>query len=112
MSRFLVLYTAPTDMVQQAMSMPSEEREATMAEWMKWAGTCGDRLVEMGSPLGNGASLTASGSSDASSDVSGYSILEADSRDAAIELLDGHPHLKMPGLCSIEVFEAFSPSGK
>ena len=36
--------------------------------------------------------------------MSGYSILEAGSADEVETLLDGHPHLTMPG-ASIEVLE-------
>jgi hypothetical protein len=36
--------------------------------------------------------------------VAGYSILEAGSADEVETILDGHPHLTMPG-ASIEILE-------
>jgi hypothetical protein len=53
-------------------------------------------LVDVGNP-------TAPVSADADPTVGGYSIVEADSHDAALALLAGHPHTAMGGL--IYVFE-------
>jgi hypothetical protein len=46
------------------------------------------------------------GTSPSSREVAGYSIIEADDLDAAVELAKVHPHLSMPGGCEIEVHEA------
>ena len=43
--------------------------------------------------------------SESESDVSGYSIVQAESRDAAAELFKDHPHLRMPADSSIELLE-------
>ena len=37
--------------------------------------------------------------------VAGYSIVQAESLDAATELLKDHPHFKAPGGPSVEVLE-------
>ena len=60
---------------------------------MDWSERNRDAIVELGSPLGG------------DSDVSGYSIVQAESRDAAAELFKDHPHLRMPGDSSIELLE-------
>jgi hypothetical protein len=64
-------------------------------------------MADMGSPLGGVATVTASGSTaDVSSPlIGGFSVLEADSVDAAKKLLDDHPHFHAPGNPSIEVLE-------
>jgi hypothetical protein len=49
------------------------------------------------------------GSSDAG-EISGYSIMQADSAEALGAVLDGHPHLSMPG-SSIDVLEMLSMPG-
>jgi hypothetical protein len=41
----------------------------------------------------------------------GYSIIEATDRDDALALAEGHPHLNMPGGCTIEVHEAQAVPG-
>jgi len=43
-------------------------------------------------------------------DLAGYSILEAVSRDAMMELLQGHPHFHTPG-GQVEVHEMLSMPG-
>ena len=72
---------------------------------MSWAGRAGSGLVDMGSPVAaavrlNGPAQVVSGSSL----VGGYSILQAESKDALMALLENHPHFMSPG-ASIEVFE-------
>jgi hypothetical protein len=64
-------------------------------------------MADMGSPLGSVATLTASGSTAAVSRpfIGGFSVLEADSVDAAKKLLDDHPHFQAPGDPSIELLE-------
>jgi hypothetical protein len=42
--------------------------------------------------------------------VAGYSILKAQDIDSALKILEGHPHLQMPG-ASIEVHETLEIPG-
>ena len=79
--------------------------EEGMEAWMTWAESCGDGLVDIGSPLGNGLTVTDSGSSQSEKGVAGYSILQADSMEGALALLQGHPHLGWAEGCEIEVHE-------
>jgi hypothetical protein len=46
----------------------------------------------------------------ADTEVAGYSILQAPDIDAAVALVEGHPHLQMPG-ASIEVHETLEIPG-
>lgn len=77
-----------------------------MGEWNTWAGKVGDRMVDFGTPLAGGVRVTPEGTSPSTRDVAGYSILEADDIEAALELARNHPHLAMPGGCEIEVHAA------
>ena len=74
-----------------------------MQEWMSWAGRVGAALVDMGSPLGTVATEGPAG--DTGVGIRGYSILEADSPEAARKLIDGHPHLSASGGSFIEIVE-------
>jgi hypothetical protein len=104
MSKYLVLYHAPASAAEQMANATPEEMQAGMDAWMSWANRAGDALVDFGAPLGNGEHVGGSGASSSGSDVSGFSVLQADSRDAVVELLRDHPHLHMPG-GSIDVLE-------
>jgi len=60
----------------------------------------------MGTPLAGGQKVTNGGTSPSDKGVVGYSILQAESMDAAVEMLKGHPHLEWTDGCEIEVHES------
>ena len=106
MSKFLVLYLAPVDAVQAMAGASPEDMQKGMEPWMAWAAKCGDKLVDMGSPLSSGQRLTGSGAAPSGTNVTGNSILEASDMTEAERLLDGHPHLSWAQGCSIDIHEA------
>lgn len=110
MKKFLVIYHAPTP-PEDAMQGNPEEMKKVMGEWMQWMEDCQGAVTDMGTPLGGGMSVTPSGSGASTKDVVGYSMMEADSMDAVIEMLKKHPHLTMPGGCTIEVHESLPVPG-
>lgn len=105
MTEFIVLYHAPQSSREQMKNMSPEDMKTGMAAWMKWAEKCGEHLIDMGAPLDTGIHITKSASNTSSTTVGGYSILHADSMDAAKELLKGHPHLEWGSEYYIEVHE-------
>ena len=105
MTKFLVLYRSSVSATDQMAAATPEQAETGMAAWMEWAGRNREAIVELGSPLGGVAHVTGEAVSGANSDVSGYSIVQADSKDAAVELFKDHPHLRTPGDSSIDVLE-------
>jgi hypothetical protein len=92
MTRFLVLYRAPVSARQQMTKMTPEQAQAGMDLW---------------TPLGDGAMV---GNGEAYSDVAGYSILEAVSHGAVVELLQDHPHFHTPS-GQVEVHEMLPVPG-
>ena len=107
MKKFVVIYRAPTSAFDAMKDATPEDMQAGMQDWMAWAARCGDSLVDMGSPLGSGQTLTKSGSAP-NDGVAGYSILQAEDMDGAKGLLDGHPHLNWAPGCEIDVHECLS----
>jgi hypothetical protein len=106
MTRFVVIYHAPVSDFQQMGAATPEDMAEGMKAWMAWAESCGDALIDMGTPLAGGQRLSKSGASPSEKGVVGYSILEADSMEAAQALLKGHPHLEWAAGCEIEVHES------
>jgi hypothetical protein len=102
MAKFLVLYRAGGDAAAQMADMTPEQAQAGMELWMKWAGTAGSSLVDLGSPL---ASVATVGTGDNNLPIGGFSVMEADSKEAVTKLLDDHPHFHTPGPTAIEVLE-------
>jgi hypothetical protein len=77
-------------------SMPEskEEQDQVMAAWTSWFGTLGAALVDGGNPVSQSRAVSPDGSvMDATSAPSGYSIIKADSLDAAVEVSKGCPVL-------------------
>src|ERR1700690_3312815 len=75
-------------------SMPEtpEEGQKIMAAWTDWFAQLGSALVDGGNPASHPHTLATDGSvSDALDGPTGYSIISADSMDAAIELAKGCP---------------------
>ena len=75
-----------------------------MAKWKAWVGGLGDAMVDPGTPLGKSKTVSSGGVSDdgGSNPLIGYSIVKADSMDAALEMAKGCPFLDMG---TIEVAE-------
>lgn len=78
-------------------SMPDtpEEGEKLMARWRAWMEGLGAAMVEPGNPVGKSSTVSSSGVTDdgGSNPLSGYSVVQADSKEAAIEMAKGCPHL-------------------
>lgn len=90
-----------------AMPETPEEGAKVMVAWTAWFARLGDALVDGGNPASKTRRIGADGSvSDDASGPSGYSILKADSLDAAVELAKGCPVLA--GGASIQVVETFA----
>jgi hypothetical protein len=105
MTRYVFVYHAPVPPADATPPDP-EQVDAVMAAWNAWAAKVGDGMADFGTPLANGVRVTPDGTSPSTREVAGYSIIEADSLESAVELAKVHPHLTMPGGCEIEVHEA------
>jgi hypothetical protein len=81
-----------------------EEGAKLQAEWKAWIGRLGDAVVNPGTPLGKSRTVSAAGVSDdgGPNPLMGFSVVRADSMDAALALARACPHLKIG---TIEVAE-------
>jgi hypothetical protein len=110
MKKFLVLYKASAAAFEQAMKTTPEQQKAGMAAWMAWGQKAGGSIVDMGAPLGKSLNVTPKGASPSTNDLGGYSILQAESKEALAATLKGHPHFMMPE-SSIEILELMPMPG-
>jgi hypothetical protein len=81
-----------------------EEGAKQRAKFGAWLGGLGDAVVNPGTPLGKSKTVSSSGVSDdgGSNPLMGFSIVKADSMDAALEIAKGCPFLEFG---TIEVAE-------
>jgi hypothetical protein len=97
MKNFLVLYRASQSGFEQVMKASPEQQKAGMEAWTTWMKKAGAMIVDMGAPLGKAVKVQKGGSYSASpNDLGGYSILQAESKEALAAALREHPHFMMP----------------
>ena len=103
MAQFMMVYNGDaTDMSE----MSEEESQAVMAKWEEWMQGVGSALTDMGTPFGPGTSIVDDGSVRTAVSLNGYSIVQADSMDAARALADNHPFLSEgKGDFAIDLYE-------
>src|SRR3989338_10471271 len=93
MKKFIVIYHAPQSAMEKMKNSTPEDIKKGMEPWMEWAKKCGSGLVDLGTPLGNGQKVMRSGTTQSDNGAIGYSILQAETMEAAVAMLKGHPHL-------------------
>ncbi len=95
-------------MVYHGGSMPEPaEAAAVMKAWGDWLGGMGAAIVDGGNPVGKSSTVLSDGSvkgDGGANPVSGYTIIEAPTMDAALAHAKGCPILAGGG--SVEVAEA------
>jgi hypothetical protein len=103
MSRYIYLYKGPATPMDEFTAEQTAEQTRLWGEWMARVGPA---LTDVGAPFGAGLALADDGTNPTPTDLTGYSIVEAESLDAARGLLHEHPFLaEGKGRFSIEVFE-------
>jgi hypothetical protein len=98
MPKFLILYRSSVGAREQMADATPEQADAGMAAWRSWMERAGPAIDDFGAPVAGDC------------DVSGFSILQADSRAEIDRLLADHPHRHAPG-ASIDVLEFLTPPG-
>src|SRR5262249_53200826 len=96
--------------VEQRAKASPEQAMAGMDLWMSWSKKAGSAIVDLGAPLGNPIKVAGGSSSKSDSNVTGFSILQADSSKSIVDLMKDHPHFKAPGP-SITVLESLPKPG-
>jgi hypothetical protein len=89
------------------MALSDAERGARekqgIAAWHAWAEKHKGAIVEIGGPLGKTKKTDAKGVHDVANELGAFSVVRADSHEAAAKMFEGHPHFTIfPGE-SIEV---------
>lgn len=104
MPTFLVTYHGGGGMPASA-----EAREKMLAAFQAWAASVEKNMIDPGAPLGASKVVTGNQVTDGAvgAGVGGYTVLTADSLDAAVGLVQGHPFLSRGG--TLQVSEAVTP---
>jgi len=100
MGKYVLAYRGGT------MGETPEEQQEAMTQWMNWFGSLAESVVDGGNPFGPGSRISPDGSvkSDATMELTGYSIIDASDMTDACKKAKGCPVLSGGG--SIDVYEA------
>ena len=111
MKKFMAVFTgsqtSPSHARWQAMDegKRKEAEQAGMQAWMKWGETHAQAVTEHGGPLGKTLRVSADGIADVSNNLAGFTIVEAESQDAAAKMFLNHPHFTIFPGDAIEIME-------
>jgi hypothetical protein len=102
--KFLAVYLGSMSGSKMAAwnALPEAERKAReregMAAWHGWVEKHKDVIVEIGGPLGKTRKIDASGTTEVSNALTGFTVVRAASQEAAAKLFENHPHFAIfPG---------------
>jgi hypothetical protein len=92
----------------EGMPADAEVSQEAIDAWTSWFGSLGDKLVDGGNPVSHAKAISPDGSvMDATTAPTGYSIIKADSLDAAVALAKGSPVIAAGQVVVVsETFEA------
>ena len=80
----------------------ARQREG-IAAWKAWVDRHQNAIVAIGGPLGKTKKVTQRGIDDTSNELGAFTVVRAESHEAAAKLFDGHPHFTVFPGDSIEI---------
>jgi len=109
MKNFLAIFTGTPSAMGNWSSMDAAQREAKekagKEAWMAWVQKNQSSIVDHGSPLGKTKRISAEGIADIRNNMAAYTIVRADSHEAAAKLFEQHPHFTIFPGDGVEVME-------
>ena len=109
MKRFLATYMGSASAIAEWKKMDEDKRKqreaAGMEAWVKWGTVNQKSIVDQGTPLGKTKRISKQGISDTKNEIAGYTIVQAESHEAAAKLFENHPHFTIFPGDSVEVME-------
>jgi YCII-related domain-containing protein len=102
---FLGSKTSPQRAAWDALSETdrrAKEREGMLA-WKAWVEKHQAVIVSMGGPLGKTKKISQQGIADTSNHLGAFTVVRADSHEAAAKLFEKHPHFAIFPGDSVEV---------
>ncbi len=117
MKKFLAVYlgsqSSPKFTAWNALSAAQREaqQKAGVAAWHAWVEKHRAAILGDGGPLGKTKTISAKGIADTKNQLTAYTVVQAESHEAAARMFENHPHFAMmPGDC-IEIMEILAIPG-
>lgn len=111
MPKYMILHNAPEPAREFMAKFTQEQMQAGMASWIAWKEEAEKKVAfEFGNPMQAVARVTPGGVIESDNQASGYSMIVADSKELALEVLRNHPHLQREG-ATMDVLEIVTMPG-
>jgi hypothetical protein len=115
MKNFLAIYTGSAAGMEQWQALPADTRQqreqAGMQAWGQWAAKHAEDIVEQGAPLGKTKRVTAEGIADTRNAMAAYTVVRAESHEAAAAMFENHPHFSIFPGDGVEIMECLPMPG-
>jgi hypothetical protein len=118
MKKFLAIYTGTQATMEKSgwATMDEAKRKSLEAAgikaWREWGEKHAKAVLDMGGPLGKTKLTDKQGVSDIRNNMTGYTILQAESHEAAAKMFEKHPHFTIfPGE-GVEIMEILPIPGQ
>jgi hypothetical protein len=109
MKKFMAIYLGTMENLEEWRAQSEQKRKELeqkgMAAWMAWGEKNSKSIRDNGGPLGKTKRVDRRGVSDVRNAMTGYTIIEAESADAAAKLFQGHPHFTIFPGDAVEIME-------
>ena len=119
MKNFLAVYTGSEASLKASgwyelgEAQQQARQKRGVEAWGCWVETNRDAIVETGAPLGKTLRVSRQGVESITNALSAFTIVRADSHEAAARMFEGHPHFTVFPGDAVEIMECLPlPGGK
>ncbi len=109
MKNFLAIFTGNAAAMDAFRKMPAEVIARTQTEgakaWHAWVDKHQASIVQMGGPLGKTKRISKAGIEDVRNNMGAFTVVQAESQEAAAKMFVGHPHFTIFPGDGVEVME-------
>jgi hypothetical protein len=109
MKKFMAVFTGSPDAMGAWQALDPAERQRREAEgmqaWKRWVEDNAQAIVDNGAPLGKTKRVTAGGIADVRNNLAAYTVVQAESQEAAARMFENHPHFSIFPGDGVEVME-------
>jgi hemolysin-activating ACP:hemolysin acyltransferase len=115
MKKFLAVYLGSPAAMDKWAGLSEAAKQDRQKEgiktWSSWGERNSKMIVDIGAPLGKTKKVSPSGISDSKNQMTAYTLVEAESHEAAAKLFLNHPHFEIFPGDSIEIMECLPLPG-
>jgi hypothetical protein len=104
MKKYMAVFTGSPDAMAGWQALDATEAEGMQA-WKRWVEDNAKAIVDNGAPLGKTKRVTKDGIADTRNNLAAYTVVQAESQEAAARLFEGHPHFTIFPGDGVEIME-------